>query len=145
MGLDGALRPDPRLRRGDQADRLVPPPARSWPGRPGIASRRAFEVLLVGMAIAAVVLFAPDAALVERPDRRGRADSSSRTSAAAQTHPHQGPVPRHRSTTRPKQSLPWYNTIVWTVLVTPVGFLVMGVLGLGRGGGPTARASRSGC
>ena len=30
----------------------------------------------------------------------------------------------------PKESLPWYNTMVWTVLVTPVGFLVMGVLGL---------------
>jgi 4-amino-4-deoxy-L-arabinose transferase-like glycosyltransferase len=31
----------------------------------------------------------------------------------------------------PNQSLPWYNTIAWTILVTPVGFLIMGLLGLG--------------
>jgi len=29
----------------------------------------------------------------------------------------------------PKQSLPWYNTLVWTVLVTPVGFLLMASVG----------------
>ena len=29
----------------------------------------------------------------------------------------------------PTGSLPWYNTLVWTVLVTPVGFLAAGVLG----------------
>ena len=29
----------------------------------------------------------------------------------------------------PRESLPWYNTIVWTVLVTPIGFLVLGILG----------------
>ena len=33
----------------------------------------------------------------------------------------------------PRESLPWFNTIVWTVLVTPVGFLVLSVLGGGRG------------
>ena len=27
-------------------------------------------------------------------------------------------------------SLPWYNTLVWTIFVTPVGFLLLGVLGL---------------
>jgi 4-amino-4-deoxy-L-arabinose transferase-like glycosyltransferase len=31
----------------------------------------------------------------------------------------------------PTESLPWYNTIAWTVLVTPLGFLIMGLLGLG--------------
>jgi hypothetical protein len=31
----------------------------------------------------------------------------------------------------PAESLPWYNTLVWMVLVTPVGFLILGVLGLG--------------
>jgi hypothetical protein len=30
----------------------------------------------------------------------------------------------------PNDSLPWYNTLVWTILVTPVGFLVLGVAGL---------------
>jgi 4-amino-4-deoxy-L-arabinose transferase-like glycosyltransferase len=29
----------------------------------------------------------------------------------------------------PQQSLPWYNTLLWTVLVTPIGFLVFGGLG----------------
>jgi 4-amino-4-deoxy-L-arabinose transferase-like glycosyltransferase len=29
----------------------------------------------------------------------------------------------------PTSSLPWYNTIVWMVLVTPVGFLVLGMIG----------------
>jgi 4-amino-4-deoxy-L-arabinose transferase-like glycosyltransferase len=32
----------------------------------------------------------------------------------------------------PRESLPWYNTIAWTVLVTPVGFLALGLLGLAR-------------
>ncbi len=30
----------------------------------------------------------------------------------------------------PAESLPWYNTLLLTVLVTPVGFLTMGILGL---------------
>jgi 4-amino-4-deoxy-L-arabinose transferase-like glycosyltransferase len=30
----------------------------------------------------------------------------------------------------PTQSLPWYNTLVWTLLVTPVGFLTFAELGL---------------
>ena len=29
----------------------------------------------------------------------------------------------------PKESLPWYNTLVWTVFVTPVGFLIMAGIG----------------
>lgn len=32
----------------------------------------------------------------------------------------------------PVESLPWYNTIVWTVLVTPIGLLVLGILGAFR-------------
>jgi 4-amino-4-deoxy-L-arabinose transferase-like glycosyltransferase len=30
----------------------------------------------------------------------------------------------------PAQSLPWYNTLVWTLFVTPVTFLVLAVLGI---------------
>jgi 4-amino-4-deoxy-L-arabinose transferase-like glycosyltransferase len=30
----------------------------------------------------------------------------------------------------PTRALPWYNTLVWTLLVTPVGFLVIAILGL---------------
>ncbi len=32
----------------------------------------------------------------------------------------------------PKQSLPWFNTLVWTLFVTPVGFLLLGGLGIWR-------------
>ncbi|MHC5545059.1 glycosyltransferase family 39 protein, partial [Singulisphaera rosea] len=32
----------------------------------------------------------------------------------------------------PRESLPWYNTLVWTVLVTPVGFLALALLGAWR-------------
>jgi hypothetical protein len=32
----------------------------------------------------------------------------------------------------PNQSLPWYNTLVWTVLVTPVGLLLLGLAGMIR-------------
>ena len=33
----------------------------------------------------------------------------------------------------PRESLPWYNTVVWTFLVTPVGFLTLGLIGAVRG------------
>ena len=32
----------------------------------------------------------------------------------------------------PQDSLPWYNTLVWTVFVTPVGFLLFAAIGFGR-------------
>lgn len=32
----------------------------------------------------------------------------------------------------PRQSLPWYNTAAWTILVTPVGFLGLSLIGAGR-------------
>jgi hypothetical protein len=33
----------------------------------------------------------------------------------------------------PNESLPWYNTLFWTVLVTPVGFLALAIAGAVRG------------
>jgi hypothetical protein len=33
----------------------------------------------------------------------------------------------------PRESLPWYNTLAWTFFVTPVGFLVLGLVGAGGG------------
>lgn len=32
----------------------------------------------------------------------------------------------------PDGSLPWYNTLLWTIFVTPVGFLTLALLGVGR-------------
>ncbi len=37
-----------------------------------------------------------------------------------------------RVVSTPDGSLPWYNTLVWTVLVTPVGFLTLALIGLAR-------------
>jgi 4-amino-4-deoxy-L-arabinose transferase-like glycosyltransferase len=34
----------------------------------------------------------------------------------------------------PNESLPWYNTLVWTIFVTPVGFLALAIAGLVRAG-----------
>ncbi len=31
----------------------------------------------------------------------------------------------------PKDSLPWYNTLVWTLFVTPAGFLILALVGAG--------------
>ncbi len=39
----------------------------------------------------------------------------------------------------PKGSLPWYNTLVWTAFVTPVGFLILAIVGAGW----TVRHARS--
>jgi hypothetical protein len=35
----------------------------------------------------------------------------------------------HRVYLTPRESLPWYNTLVWTGMVTPVGFLVFSLVG----------------
>jgi hypothetical protein len=40
----------------------------------------------------------------------------------------------------PSQSLPWYNTLLWTVLVTPVGFLALAVFRVLRGLRPGSSA-----
>ena len=40
----------------------------------------------------------------------------------------------------PSQSLPWYNTLLWTVLVTPVGFLALAVFRVVRGLRPGSSA-----
>lgn len=37
-----------------------------------------------------------------------------------------------RVVSTPDGSLPWYNTVVWTVFVTPVGFLALALAGVGR-------------
>ena len=124
--LRGALRMGGR----HQADGLVPAPAvlrvvaavpistrmadpaRRRPGGGGRAVR--VQPLLVGRAG-----LRPRAVLPLEPHPR-------------QDDPDPGRVPgaglRHA-----QGVLPWYNTVVWTVLVTPVGFLVFGLVGAGSG------------
>jgi 4-amino-4-deoxy-L-arabinose transferase-like glycosyltransferase len=90
--------------------------------------RRAFAVLLAGLAIAGVVVMAlippwwtdPIGGII-RFFRSNLTRGSSRPIKVEFL----GIV-----YDSPNQSLPWYNTIVWTVMVTPVGFLAFGTLGL---------------
>jgi 4-amino-4-deoxy-L-arabinose transferase-like glycosyltransferase len=92
-------------------------------------SRRGFLTLLFGLAVAAIVLF------VQMPpwwtDPIGgvtRFLSSNLGRGKTQ------PIPVLFLGTvynTPNESLPWYNTLVWTLFVTPVGILLLAVMGLG--------------
>ena len=53
---------------------------------------------------------------------------------------HPDPVSRQGLSTTPDGSLPWYNTLVWTVFVTPVGFLAL-ALGLASAVDPSVGSS----
>jgi hypothetical protein len=91
-------------------------------------SRRGFITLGIGLIIAAFVLFAlqppwwgePVVALMRFLDsnlNRGRTI----------------PIKVQFLGTiydSPNQSLPWYNTLVWTLMVTPIGFLAMASVGI---------------
>ena len=116
------------------------------PGLGGLVSRppRPSRPCSSALAIAVVVLFAlmppwwsdPIGGVVRflavEPDARPRR-SRSRSSSSA------------RSTRHPTESLPWYNTLVWTVLVTPVGLPGARAAGTRRRPWPGGGASRSGC
>ena len=56
----------------------------------------------------------PQPPLVDRPDRRGRAIPAVEPHAGPDD-PDPGPVPRAGSYMTPVESLPWYNTLAWTV------------------------------
>jgi 4-amino-4-deoxy-L-arabinose transferase-like glycosyltransferase len=90
-------------------------------------SRPAFQTLLFGLAVGTLVLFllmppwwsAPLDGVVRFFDSNLNRDKTIPISVQF----------LHRIYETPKHSLPWYNTLVWTVLVTPVSFLALGVLG----------------
>ncbi len=90
--------------------------------------RRAFTVLLAAMAIAAVVLFAlippwwtdPIGGVYRFLHSNLTRDESIRIKVQFLGKVYE----------TPNGSLPWYNTIAWTVMVTPVGFLAFGIMGL---------------
>lgn len=91
--------------------------------------RRAGWALLVGGLIAAVVLYVFNPSFW--PDPLGGAVRFWRSNLSrGRTIPIEvlflGRVYR-----TPLDSLPWYNTLVWTGLVTPVGFLGLALLGAG--------------
>jgi hypothetical protein len=90
--------------------------------------RGAFATLLVGMAIAGLVTFAlvppwwsdPIGGVIRFLHSNTSRDQTIRIKVAFFGTVYD----------TPKDSLPWYNTIVWTGLVTPVGFLAFALLGL---------------
>ena len=91
--------------------------------------RRAFTILLAGVAIGAVILFAQMPPWWTDPIGgviRFLQSNLSRGRTIPIKVEFLGTV-----YDTPKDSLPWYNTIAWTILVTPVGFLAFGVLGIG--------------
>ena len=93
--------------------------------------RRGWLTLVVGGAVGVVVLYAFNpgwwADPVSGVERFLRSNLTRGTTI---------PIPVEflgRVYNTPRQSLPWYNTLAWTVFVTPVGFLVLGLVGAVEG------------
>ena len=94
-------------------------------------SRRAFQTLLRGLIVGIPVLF-----ILMPPWWGAPIEGVVRFLTSNLTRDETIRIPvqfLHRIYLTPRVSLPWYNTMVWTVLVTPVGFLIMGLLGLVAG------------
>jgi hypothetical protein len=91
-------------------------------------SRRGWVTLLVGLAVGLVVLFALVPPWWSAPITgvfRFWISNTTRPETINIRVQFLGDVYN-----TPTQSLPWYNTLVWTWLVTPVGFLTFAGLGL---------------
>ena len=94
-------------------------------------ARRGWLTLLVGGLVGAAVLFAFNPCWWAEP-----VSGVERFFRSNLTRGKTIPIPVEflgRVYDTPKESLPWYNTVVWTVFVTPVGFLLFGLVGAGSG------------
>jgi 4-amino-4-deoxy-L-arabinose transferase-like glycosyltransferase len=93
-------------------------------------NRRAAKILLIGGLVGLVVLY-----VLNPPWWMGPWEGIARfwrsNLSRAETRPIEVLFLGHVYNT-PIDSLPWYNTIVWTVFVTPVGFLILAICGAGR-------------
>jgi 4-amino-4-deoxy-L-arabinose transferase-like glycosyltransferase len=92
--------------------------------------RRAFRVLLIALPLAVLVLF-----LLNPPWWTEPFTGVVRLLGANLTRGQTIPIPVQFLGTlyeTPRASLPWYNTLVWTLLVTPVGFLLLSLAGMVR-------------
>jgi 4-amino-4-deoxy-L-arabinose transferase-like glycosyltransferase len=90
----------------------------------------ALRVLLIGLPLACLVLF-----LLNPPWWTEPTTGLLRFLRSNLTRGQTIPIPVQFLGTvyqTPNESLPWYNTLVWTALVTPVGFLVLAASGLLR-------------
>jgi hypothetical protein len=104
---------------------FLPVPFLVWAGL--YRSRLAFQTLAIGLAAAAIVLFLIMPPWWGQPINGVVGFFQSNLNRAESNPVHIQFL--HSVYWTPRQSLPWYNTLVWTVMVTPAGFLVMGCLG----------------
>lgn len=107
---------------------FLPIPFLMWAGI--YRDKRALNSLSVGLVIAAVLIYA-----LLPPWWAYPAQSIIRFLRSNTTRGATIPIPvcfLHRIYDTPNESLPWYNTLVWTVLVTPVGFLTLAGVGIFR-------------
>jgi 4-amino-4-deoxy-L-arabinose transferase-like glycosyltransferase len=105
---------------------LLPLPFAAWAAL--ARDRRAFSTLAVGGLVAALVLYAVTPPFWADPVRGvGRFLESNLSRAKTISLPVMflGRVVR-----TPAQSLPWYNTLLWTAAATPLGLLALALPGL---------------
>jgi 4-amino-4-deoxy-L-arabinose transferase-like glycosyltransferase len=105
---------------------FLPLPFLVWAGL--YRSRRASRTLFVGLVVALGAVYA-----MVPPWWTDPIDGVSRFFASNLTRSATFPLRiqfLHAVYETPRESLPWYNTLVWTLMVTPVGFLAMAVAGL---------------
>jgi hypothetical protein len=107
---------------------FLPLPFLLWAG--WTRNRRASQVLMIGLPLACAVLL-----LLNPPWWTEPITGILRFFQSNLTRGRTIPIPVQFLGViyeTPNQSLPWYNTLVWTVLVTPVGFLLLGLAGMIR-------------
>ena len=92
--------------------------------------RRGFLTLLVGLGVAIVLLYALNPPWWNEP-----LAGVERFLRSNLTRGRTRPIPVQflgQVYLTPKASLPWYNTLVWTLFVVPVGFLGLALVGVCR-------------
>jgi 4-amino-4-deoxy-L-arabinose transferase-like glycosyltransferase len=93
-------------------------------------NRRGLLALGVGLGVAAVLLYALNPPWWTQP-----LAGVARFVRSSLTRDRTIPIPvlfLGRVYMTPRESLPWYNTLVWTLFVVPVGFLTLALIGAGR-------------
>jgi 4-amino-4-deoxy-L-arabinose transferase-like glycosyltransferase len=93
-------------------------------------NRRGLITLVVGLGVAALVLYALNPPWWTQP-----VAGIERFVRSSLTRDRTRPIPvlfLGQVYLTPRESLPWYNTLVWTLFVVPVGFLALAPVGVGR-------------
>lgn len=107
---------------------FLPLPLLAWTAL--YRSRRGLVTLVAGGAIAGATLY-----LLNPPWWTEPVTGLVRFFASNLRRGETIPIPTlflGRIISTPDGSLPWYNTLLWTAIVTPVGFLALALLGVGR-------------